>query len=99
MLARAFPSQGLGASDLAKECAWPGVYIPGSAWVAKGTSHGWELSTGRSSSWAPLPSLHVWTSPDLPECSCGRGQEEESLQSLQGNSISVESEVPSAEPQ
>ena len=87
------PSWGPGSGALVKGCAWLGVCIPGSAWEAKGSGHAWEPSTGRSSSWAPRPPLPC---VDLPGPPCGTGQEE-GLQPLQGNSISVEPEIPSAE--
>lgn len=70
MLAPAIPSQGPGAGDLAKECALLGVYIPGSAWEAKGSGCQWEPGTrqggGTGQTSLPPPSQTHCSCPTLP---------------------------------
>lgn len=77
MLAPAWPYQGPGAGDLAKECALLGVHIPESAWEARGSGCQWEPGTGqgggtgqtfrRPLSWAPFPCPACLVLLDLPE--------------------------------
>ena len=81
MLAPALPYREPGTGDLAKECAWLGVHIPGPAWEAKGSGCQWEPGTGREAEPdrpSPLPLLGTppvpwppWSCLDLPEGSCG----------------------------
>lgn len=86
MLALAFPYQGPGAGDPAKECALLGVYIPGSAWEAKGSGCQWEPGTGQGDgngqTFLPPPSWAHFPCPALPGHSEWRQGQEEDPQPL-----------------